>query len=566
MISWYGLYRRQLRAHMIIVCCLWGVFSAFTQEVTVQRDGSSWSLNVNGKPFFIKGMCWSYAPIGAKYDYDLFRLPEDHIKRVIERDFSLMKAMGCNTVRASLPPKWTAYIHRKYGIWFIPNYYCGRYGMTVNGKWTYPTNYEDPQIRRMIIEEARSFARRYHKVPGVLMLAWGNENNYGLEWKSAEAENLPVGERHKAKAKFIYTLFNAIIEQVRGDGWDKPQAIVNGEIQYLDLIRQYCPAMDVFSLNCYRGRGYGPLAKDIAAKLGKPFFLMETGCDAWNARTHREDQDAQADTIAANWEYLYRQAPGVKGGAMNCLGAVVFQWADEWWKRGQQHNLWVHDTEGSWAHGAYYDAGAGVKNMNEEWFGICAIHPTTIDGVHVITPRVSYFVLKAIWSHDPIGHEPATITGWFRGFGNLLKTRKKQAAKRARLPLVLYAEGESQLPYIPSGFMGNTAAMKLDLRCQDRPYAGTYCARFSYNATSGWGGVVWQNPQNNWGDENGGYNLTGARFLEFAVRGKTGGQTVTFFVGLVGKDKPFGDSCKREVKVILSTQWQKIRIPLENAD
>ena len=64
----------------------------------------------------------------------------------------------------------------------------------------------------------------------------------------------------------------------------------------------------------------------------------------------------------------------------------------------------------------------------------------------------------------------------------------------------------------------------------------------SYTASDGWGGVVWQNPANNWGDKPGGWNLTGAKKLSFWARGDKGGEKVTFLFGLVGKDKPTADS------------------------
>jgi hypothetical protein len=57
---------------------------------------------------------------------------------------------------------------------------------------------------------------------------------------------------------------------------------------------------------------------------------------------------------------------------------------------------------------------------------------------------------------------------------------------------------------------------------------------WNINAADQWGGVVWQHPANDWGDANGGFNLTGAKKLTFWARGEKGGEKVSFEFGLLG--------------------------------
>jgi beta-galactosidase len=71
------------------------------------------------------------------------------------------------------------------------------------------------------------------------MFAFGNESNYGLSWSSFEIENLPVGEQNKAKAVFLYTLWNEVIEAGKALDSNHPFTIVNGDIQYIDLIAEH---------------------------------------------------------------------------------------------------------------------------------------------------------------------------------------------------------------------------------------------------------------------------------------------------------------------------------------
>jgi hypothetical protein len=59
--------------------------------------------------------------------------------------------------------------------------------------------------------------------------------------------------------------------------------------------------------------------------------------------------------------------------------------------------------------------------------------------------------------------------------------------------------------------MGNAKGIKMDDGCTNNPHGGKTCLRVKYSESGDWAGVVWQDPANDWGDQNGGYNLTGAK-------------------------------------------------------
>ena len=110
----------------------------------------------------------------------------------------------------------------------------------------------------------------------------------------------------------------------------------------------------------------------VKAEYGKPVLFTEFGSDAFNAITQSEAQKEQADILLKNWTEIYLNAAGL-GNNNNSLGGFTFQFADGWWKFGQNTNLSIHDTNASWANGGYvFDYVNGENNMNEEWFGICA--------------------------------------------------------------------------------------------------------------------------------------------------------------------------------------------------
>lgn len=137
------------------------------------------------------------------------------------------------------------------------------------------------------------------------------------------------------------------------------------------------------------------------------------------------------------------------------------------------------------------------------------------------------------------------------------------AVKKAKLPLTIYAENGAPVPFVASGYMGNTGAIKMNPACTVQPHSGRTCLKAQYTAGTAWGGVVWQNPPNNWGAQAGGYNLAGAKTLSFWARGEKGSEVVTFVYGLVGKDKPNGDTSTGKLdSVHLTKAWKKYTISL----
>ena len=141
--------------------------------------------------------------------------------------------------------------------------------------------------------------------------------------------------------------------------------------------------------------------------------------------------------------------------------------------------------------------------------------------------------------------------------------------KPAPLPFIVYDEaGRGSPTYMPSGYMGNVAAIKMDERCTDTPHSGKTCLQVRYTATDNWGGVAWQSPANDWGDKPGGRNLTGAKRLTFWARGERGGETVFFCWGLLGKDKPFFDTAQEETLTASRStkEWKQYAIDLRSKD
>ena len=388
---------------------------AQSDQVTTYKDERGWKLKVNGEDFYVKGMVWGYSPRGRNYEYNLWGESDDFIRKVLDYDFGLMKAAGVNAIRSfsAIPPKWVTYIFEEHGIMTVINPLMGRYGSTVGGKWVPFTDYSDPLTRETLKRETLAIVQEYKDVPGVLMFALGNESNYGLSWSSFEIEDLPQGEQNAAKARYLYSLFNEVIIAGKAIAPNHPFTIVNGDIQYIDLIAELCTELDVLGSNVYRGPSFTNLWKEVHRKLDLPVIFFEFGSDAFNARTGREDERAQALILKKQWQEMYSQAHG-NGKVGNSIGGFVFEWRDEWWKYRQTERLDVQDNAASWANQGYqFDWVPGKNNMNEEWFGIAALGLPNSDGVYEALPRMAYAVLARIFALDPYEDGKAEIDATF---------------------------------------------------------------------------------------------------------------------------------------------------------
>jgi hypothetical protein len=395
-----------------------------SDRVETKRDSEGWKLQVNGEDYFVKGIVWGYTPIGENYSYNLWANSDDFVMKVLDYECKLMQAAGINTIRSfgMIPPKWVTYIYNKYGIMTIINHLMGRYGYNVGGVWIPKTNYADELTRYTLKKDFVALVEQYKDVPGVLMFALGNESNYGLEWSSFEIENLPVGERHKEKAKSLYSLFNEVVVEAKRVDSKHVYTIVNGDIQYLDLIVEYCDDIDILGVNAYRGISFTDMWYRVDKELDYPVMLTEFGSDAFNALSFEEDQAGQAHIVKGNWVEIYNKSHG-KGEEGNAIGGCLFEWRDEWWKYLQVENLTVQDNNASWSNGGYsFDYRNGVNNMNEEWFGICGLSYPNEDGVYEAVPRAAYDVMKAVWKVDPYDVNKEEMNNYFDNLNMQLYT------------------------------------------------------------------------------------------------------------------------------------------------
>lgn len=447
---------------LFFILLLNGSLFAQADKVFVQYDDDGMRLIVNGRELMINGMNWDYVPIGTTItDPGIWRESDDVIKSALDSEMSLLKNMGVNAIRTyNLKPKWVKYIYENYGIYTMLNTTFGAYGLTINGEWVPSTDYSDPKTLEILIDEARKMAIEYRNTPGLLLYMLGNENNYHLSWSSAETEDIPIDDKSDGillSAKALYRAFNEATKVVKEIDLSHPVAICNGDLLYLDIVKEECTDIDIYGTNMYRGSSFGDAFLRVRDELNLPILFTEFGADAFNARDNQEDQFSQAHYDVENWKDIYMNAAGL-GMAGNSIGGFTFQFSDGWWKYKQTENLDVHDNAASWSNGGYpRDQGyEGANNMNEEWFGICAKGATDERGLYQLYPRAAYYALKEAHQLNPYGEglNASQVEAYFNNI-NLkaaeLKARGDKASLAAQSSKIRLSNMRAELSTFSTG-------------------------------------------------------------------------------------------------------------------
>lgn len=373
-------------------------------KVTISKSADGWRLFVDGKLYFVRGVCYSPVPVGKDYEYNFWG---DKGQPWLA-DGKLMKEMGVNAVRfyrvGKNPEEVRRVVddlYRKFGIRSLLGTYLGF--------WSWPPpNYTDEEFRQKVRTETLEMVRLYKDSPGVLMWVLGNENNYSFDrdvqrWSSDAIDALPDEvARRREKARIYYSYVNSLAKEIKKLDPNRPVVMSVGETSSLDIAREAAPDVDVIGMIAYRGPGFGNLFRQVRDKFDLPVLMTEFGADSFNAATREPDEANQAEFLKLQCLDIQRNFAGNKGVG-NAIGGTVFEWNDEWWKGNENipHTWSVHDEGGHWQNTSYhFDAyGADKMNMNEEWWGIVSLDPKKKEaGVPSRVPKESYSVLKEIWS------------------------------------------------------------------------------------------------------------------------------------------------------------------------
>ncbi|HSV74137.1 MAG TPA: phosphatase PAP2 family protein [Chthonomonadales bacterium] len=476
-----------------------------------------------------------------------------------------------------------------------------RLGMTVAlgiwlGQERQGFRYSDPEQVRRQEERVRRLVERYRSHPAVLLWGLGNE-------MEGDGSNPAIWREIERLARIVKQLdpgrpVMTVIAEIGGDK--------------VGSLHRYSPSIDIVGINSYAGAASLP-ERYRRAGGRKPYLLGEFGPPGtWEVG--RTPWGAVIEPTSTEKAESYRRAWQAVAADPLCLGGYAFIWG------------WKQEATATWF-GMLLPDGTrlgAVDAMQEAWTGrppanrSPRIASLRLEGEAEVAPGATVRArlaasdpdgdrLTVTWElraeaeryltgGDPEPEPPAFPSAVRRGDARGAEVRMpdrpgayrlfvvardgrgsgatanvtlrvrgdERRAPAARLPLVVHDEaGAPNPPYAPSGWMGDAAAIAMQPDSTERPGSGRTSLRFEVRPTTGWAGVLWQNPPGDWGEQPGGWDLTGARRLVFLARGARGGEQVTFQIGGLGRDKPYPDSAEvRRLEATLTAEWTELAIDL----
>lgn len=554
------------------------------QQTTVVKVGEQWQIQVNGKPFEIKGVTFGR-------DHDASNIGE-YLRDLKFLGVNTIRLWGTNDETKMLLDSAHSYgINVMVGIWLRH----GRPGMEADDSFDYLT---DKAGMEDMYDYAMKTVDLYKDHPAVLTWGVGNEVYLNIATDAEKKE---------------YSLF---LERICGDIKKKdanhPITSVEAWTFGFKWWKEYVPSVDIYGINSY-GAGVSMLPKEMEkAGLDKPYVVTEFGVSGeWDAQPDVngikiEPTDQQKyDAIAKGYHEWIKPNP-------SCLGVYVFHYGEgtnfgspwllffqdgcyrpQYWATREAYtgkkpvnNVPVIGkfllTGNAKPTGTWIPVQLEVKDIENEELKISfhynqrtgsrkrrdqineLVHRgNLIDGFEILLPDENGAIKLYAYVKDAYNNLAVATSSIKIDNGNVPDNPNLVA--RGKLPFYVYQDG-ADLPYIPTAYMGNTKMMGIDDKNIRNKKNGDYSLQISYGDSDGWFGVGFVDPPDDWGDKLGGYNLTGATTFSFWAKASSNNVEATIGFGLIGNEKTYYDTEKKSLKLKLTTEWKKYSIDVSQSD
>ncbi len=542
-------------------------------RVELKNVEGKWQLTRDGQPYFIKG-------VGG----------DASKKLALESGANSFRTWGAEDIGDKLDEAQKLGLSVTVGIWLGHE----RHGFNYNNSNQVAEQYE----------KARQAILKYKDHPAVLLWAIGNEME-GYE---------------KGDNAAIWSAINNIAAMARKVDPNHPTMTVVAEIggERVKNMHRLCPDIDIVGINSYAGVASIPSRYKEAGGT-KPYIITEFGPPGtWEIQKNSFGAVAEPSSTEKGNFYRNGYQKGIASQPGLCLGSYAFSWGSKQEATATWYGMVLPD-------GTKLEA---VDVMTEMWTGKApAIRCPQVESLKIAGPdqvdlgqtvhvdlkasdpqkdalKVKWVLSREVENYNTGGDKedapptfPEAITksgldgadlklpadgGIYRLFVYATNAHNASAvanvpiqvkgpasivkARVAKLPLVVYGDDLKDPPYAPAGWMGKTDAIAVDEKCAVNPHTGKTCIKVEFSAADNWGGVIWQNPVNDWGDRAGGLNLTGAKKVTFWAKGEKGGEKVAFKFGILGKDKKYPDSATGLLESTLTNQWQQFTIDVTGKD
>lgn len=376
----------------------------------VKYSNGQWGMEVNGKPFIVRGVYYGPTKVGKDYSWNWMQADENRnglndvaYETWVDKnrnnrkdtneprvgDFKLLKEMGCNTIRLfntlDLNKDLLRDLFKTYGIRVIICDPLGAYTVHSGADWNRGTDYTSPIQRKRMKEAVRKTVLECKDEDWLLGYILGNENNLPSDYTGINASRTRADTQPKVYAEFL----NEVALMIHRLDPEHPVGVGNWGLGLVEYYALYAPEMDFIGVNDYPGTdGFGSLWIQARKLINRPVLITEFGCDAY-ATEKGIDEDSQAAYHLNGWEDIMYNAAGSPGKG-NALGGIIFEWLDEWWKDTRGDPLNRQNTVPT-IEMAFPDGWS-----QEEWLGIAG------QGSGSQSPfqralRKAYFEYKKMW-------------------------------------------------------------------------------------------------------------------------------------------------------------------------
>jgi hypothetical protein len=543
-------------------------------KVEVVQTASGWELRRGGQPYFVKGGGGSV-----------------HLDRLAQMGGNSIRTWGDGPdIPALLDKAHAQGLTVCLGIWLGHE----RHGFDYTNK---------DQVSRQF-EEAKRIIRKYRSHPAVLMWGIGNE-----------MEGFDQGDNPN-----IWKAVNDIAKMAQEEDPNRPTITVIAEVggKKVPSIHNLAPEIDIVGINTYGGAG-NVIDRYKAAGGVKPVILTEFGpIGTWEAPKTPWGVAIEPTSTEKGRQYRTHYEKAVDAHPGLTLGSYAFIWG------------WKQEVTATWFGMLLKDGStlAAAEEMSAKWKGrkpsnlVPVIESIELGGPAVVAPNgeVTVTVKASDPDKDSLNFEwvlktEATVLGQggdaepeqkimpealvkgngpkgvFRapaeeaGYRIFLTIRdgkggaatanipimvedpkKAPRGKKTSLPFHFIREGLTQMPWAPSGKMNQPENLVAEITTRIARTPGGTSMAMAFNSNAGWGGVAFQDPPNDWGTAEGGYDLTGAKRVSFWARGEKGGEKVKFEFGILRRGAAYFDTATGEMQATLSADWKEYSLDLAGKD
>ncbi len=558
-------------------------FYSFSQT-TVKKTADGWSLFINEKPFDVKGATFGYDDDVDNYD----------------AYFKDLKFLGVNTIRTwstgeNTPELLDAAarydIKVMVGIWMRH----GRPGMEDDDSFDY---LKDTEGMEAMYTDALKTVNDYKDHPAVL--TWGIGNEVYL--------NMATDEEKVAYSK----LLERICSQVKSMDSNHPITSVDAWTFGLDWWQKYVPSIDIYGLNSY-GAGANFLSKELEKRnIDKPYIITEYGVTGeWDIKNKKN-----GITIEPTDQEKYKAiANGYGDWIANktaCLGVYVFHYGNgteflapwllthvdnlkrpQYWAireafTGQKPLNYVpiidefelpesQPKSGEWVPvslktsdlenenleiSLYYNQRTGSRKRKNQ-INALNYRGNLNEGFEIEMPQEHGAIKIYVYVKDSYGN--IGIASNSIVVEDQKAAKKKFLVPKVSLPFYVYKDN-ADLPYVPSGYMGNYRSMDVDLGYKKDKHSGETSLKIRYEVGYDWYGLALVDPADDWGKILGGYDISEAKTFSFWAKTNADNIKAKIGFGLITNDQPFPDTAIKHVEIKLTKDWKKYTIKTKRLD